>query len=268
MPGPRSADVGELAALALSIAREAGALILEHRAAGVEIADTKSSLTDIVTDADRASEDLIRERILAARPHDSVLGEEGSQVDGDSGVHWVVDPIDGTVNYAHGIPNYAVSIGVELDGEAVVGVVLNPAQGLEYTAVRGSGARRNGTPIRVAETVAVAQAVVGTGFNYLGEIRTIQARNVAAMLPEVADIRRFGSCALDLCAVADGSLDGYVEEGVGGAWDYTAGALIAAEAGAEVQVLTGVAGRILVTAAPRDFYPAFRDLLEACGFVR
>jgi myo-inositol-1(or 4)-monophosphatase len=260
-------DLEELAGLALSIARDAGALIEERRVAGIEIAHTKSSATDIVTEADRASEVLIRERILAARPNDSVLGEEGSEVPGRTGVHWVVDPIDGTVNYAHGIPNYAVSIGVELDGEPVVGIVLNPAQGLEYTAVRGGGARRNGVPIRVAEPVEPARAVVGTGFNYRQELRVIQARTVAALLPQIADIRRFGSCALDLCAVAEGSLDGYVEEGVGGAWDYTAGALIATEAGAEVQVGTGVAGRILVTAAPAGSYPAFRDLLEACGFL-
>ena len=266
MPDP-TALLDELEPLALSIAREAGALILERRVAGVEIAETKSSATDIVTAADQASENLIRDRILAARPDDSVLGEEGSQVSGGTGVRWVVDPIDGTVNYAHGIPNYAVSIGVELDGETVVGVVLNPAQGLEYTARRGGGAFCNGSPIRVAEPVEVAQSVVGTGFNYSPELRVVQARTVAAMLPRVADIRRFGSCALDLCAVAEGSLDGYVEEGIGGAWDYTAGALVATEAGAEVQVLTGVAGRILVTAAPRASYPRFRALLEDCGFT-
>ena len=266
MPDP-TALLDELEPLALSIAREAGALILERRVAGVEIAETKSSATDIVTAADQASENLIRDRILAARPDDSVLGEEGSQVTGGSGVHWVVDPIDGTVNYAHGIPNYAISIGVEVHGETVAGVVLNPAQGVEYTATRGGGAFRNGAPIRVAEPVELGHAVIGTGFNYRQEQRQIQARTVAALLPRVADIRRFGSCALDLCAVADGSLDGYVEEGIGGAWDYTAGALIATEAGAEVQVLTGVAGRILVTAAPRASYGAFRDLLEECGFV-
>ncbi|MFL6106123.1 MAG: inositol monophosphatase family protein [Marmoricola sp.] len=260
-------DLHELADLALAIAREAGALIAEHRSAGVQVEKTKSSATDIVTAADQASEDLIRERILAARPGDSVVGEEGSAVEGSTGVHWVVDPIDGTVNYAHGIPNYAVSIGVEVDGEPVVGVVLNPAQGLEYTAVRGGGAFRNGEPIHVAEPVELAQAVVGTGFNYLRDVRVIQARTVAAMLPQVADIRRFGSCALDLCAVAEGSLDAYVEEGVGGAWDYTGGSVIATEAGAEVQVLTGVAGRILVTAAPRDSYLAFRYLLDDCGFT-
>ena len=260
-------DLDELAALALSIAREAGALILERRASGVEIADTKSSASDIVTEADRASEVLIRERIQAARPADSILGEEGSAVSGTTGVHWVVDPIDGTVNYARDIPNSAISIGVELDGEPVVGVVLNPAQRVEYTAVRGGGACRNGIPIRVAAPRELAVALIGTGFSYSRDLRVSQARTFSALLPQVADVRRFGSCALDLCAVAEGMLDGYVEEGVGGAWDYLAGGLIAEEAGAEVQVITGVAGRILVTAAPRASYPAFRDLLEECGFV-
>jgi len=260
-------ELDELLALAVSIAREAGALIEDKRASGVEIERTKSSASDIVTEADHASEALIRERIRAARPDDSILGEEGTDHVGSNGFRWAVDPIDGTVNYAHGIPNYAISIGVERDGDPVVGVVLNPAQGVEYTAVRGAGAQRNGVPIRVAAPVDLAVAVIGTGFSYSRALRISQARTLSALLPQIADVRRFGSCALDLCAVADGSIDGYVEEGVGGAWDYAAGALIAEEAGAEVQVLTGVAGRILVTAAPSPSYPAFRDLLHRCGFT-
>jgi myo-inositol-1(or 4)-monophosphatase len=261
------AEPAELLDLALSIAREAGALIEERRAGGVRIAHTKSSASDIVTEADHASELLIRERIQAARPQDSIMGEEGADLVGSSGFRWVVDPIDGTVNYAHGIPNYAISIGVERDGDPVAGVVLNPAQGLEYSAVRGGGARRNGVPIGCAAPVDLAVAVIGTGFSYSRELRISQARTLSALLPQIGDIRRFGSCALDLCAVAEGSIDGYVEEGVGGAWDYLAGGLVAREAGAEVQVLTGAAGRILVTAAPDASYPAFRDLLEQCGFV-
>lgn len=260
-------DLDELLALATSIAREAGELVARHRAAGVEIAQTKSSATDIVTAADRASEELIRERILAARPDDGLLGEEGSDHTGTSGVRWVVDPIDGTVNYAHGLPNYAISIGVELDGETVVGVVLNPAQGVEYTAVRGGGAFRDGAPIHVAAAVPLERALVGTGFSYERSLRVSQTRTFAALLPQIADIRRFGSCALDLCAIADGSLDGYVEEGIGGAWDYTAGGLVAREAGARTEVLTGVAGRILVVAAPAPSYDRFRGLVDACGFV-
>ena len=255
-----------LADLALDIAREAGDLIKRTRDTGVEIAHTKSSSTDIVTAADRASEELISARIRAARPQDGILGEEGSDSTGTSGVRWVVDPIDGTVNYAHGLPAYAVSIGVEVDGVAAVGVVLSPAQGLEYTAVRGGGARRNGEPIRAAAPVPLGKALVGTGFSYERDLRISQTMTFARLLPQIADIRRIGSCALDLCAIAEGSLDGYVEEGVGGAWDYAAGALIAQEAGAEVEVQTGVFGRILVLAAPRPGYRDFRDLAQDCGY--
>lgn len=256
-----------IAELALSIAREAGDLIREARAAGVEIAQTKTSGTDIVTAADRASEELISARIRAARPGDGILGEEGSDSTGTSGVRWVVDPIDGTVNYAHDLPAYAVSIGVEVDGEVAVGVVLNPATGVEYTAVRGGGARRNGVPITAAVPVPLEKALVGTGFSYERELRVSQTRTFAELLPRIADIRRFGSCALDLCAVAEGSLDAYVEEGIGGPWDYAAGALIATEAGARVEVLTGVFGRILVLAAPQPGYDDFRRLATVCGFL-
>lgn len=260
-------DLDELGDLAVAIARDAGALIRRRREEGVQVAETKSSATDIVTEADRASEELIRAWLRDARPDDAVLGEEGDDVAGTSGVRWVVDPIDGTVNYAHGLPNYAVSIGVEVDGEVAVGVVLNPAQGVEYTAVRGRGARRNGVPISVAEPVPVARAVVATGFSYERSLRISQAATFSRLLPAVADVRRFGSCALDLCAVADGSLDGYVEEGIGGPWDYAGGALVAREAGARTEVLTGAAGRILVVAAPAASYDEFRNLIVSCGFL-
>lgn len=260
-------DLDELGDLAVAIARDAGALIRRHREEGVRIAETKSSATDIVTEADRASEDLIRGWLREARPDDAILGEEGDDVAGTSGVRWVVDPIDGTVNYAHGLPNYAVSIGVEVDGEVAVGVVLNPAQGVEYSAVRGRGARRNGRPISVARAVPPARAVVATGFSYERALRISQAETFGRLLPEVADVRRFGSCALDLCAVADGSLDGYVEEGIGGPWDYAGGGLVAREAGARTEVLTGVAGRILVVAAPAASYDEFRNLIVSCGFL-
>lgn len=260
-------DRDELLELAVAIAREAAALVRSSRTEGVEVAATKSSATDIVTAADQASEELIRTRILAARPDDGVLGEEGSDLVGGSGVRWIVDPIDGTVNYAHGLPCYAVSIGVEVDGEPAVGVVVNPATGVEYTGVAGRGAWRDGTPIHAADPVPLARALVGTGFSYRRDLRVIQTRTFATLLPEIADIRRMGSCALDLCAVADGTLDGYVEEGIGGAWDYAAGRVIAAEAGARTEVLTGVGGSILVVAAPAASYDGFRALVEDCGFV-
>jgi myo-inositol-1(or 4)-monophosphatase len=261
------ADLEELRALATAIAREAGTLVRDLRAAGVEIAQTKSSATDIVTAADQASEALIKERILAARPDDGLLGEEGSDTAGTSGVRWIVDPIDGTVNYAHGLPHYAISIGVEVDGVPSVGVVHAPALDLEYSAVLGEGARCNDRPIRVAEPVPVSKALVGTGFSYERSLRVSQTTTFAALLPQIADVRRNGSCALDLCAVADGRLDGYVEEGIGGPWDYVGGRVIAHEAGARSEVLTGVAGRILVVAAPAASYDDFQDLVDACGFV-
>ncbi|HET6151899.1 MAG TPA: inositol monophosphatase family protein [Marmoricola sp.] len=262
-----ASEIDDLGALALQIAREAGELIAEHRAAGVHVAQTKSSVSDIVTDADRASEDLVRRRVAEARPGDGILGEEGSDDPGTTGVRWVVDPIDGTVNYAHGFAQYAVSLAVEVDGEVVAGVVLSPAQGVEYTAVVGGGAFRNGIPISVADPVPLEQALIGTGFSYQRELRISQARTLSRLLPEIADIRRNGSCALDLCAVAEGLLDGYVEEGIGGAWDYAAGGLVAREAGAVTEVLTGVAGRILVVAAPASTYGQFRDLVGTAGYV-
>ncbi|RNL65480.1 inositol monophosphatase [Nocardioides marmoriginsengisoli] len=260
-------DLEELRILATAIAREAGELILAKRAAGVRIAETKSSATDIVTEADRASEALIQDRVLAARPDDGLLGEEGASREGASGVRWIIDPIDGTVNYAHGLPHYAVAIGIEVDGVPAVGVVHAPALGLEYSAALGGGAWCNGRPLRVADPVPLGSALVGTGFSYERALRVSQTTTLTALLPRIADIRRNGSCALDLCAVADGLLDGYVEEGIGGPWDYVGGRVIAHEAGADSEVLTGVAGRILVVAAPAGSYPGFRAAVEECGFV-
>ncbi|MBO9520504.1 MAG: inositol monophosphatase [Nocardioidaceae bacterium] len=255
----------ELRTLALDVAREAAALIRERRRDGVRVADTKTSATDIVTEADRASETLIRERLLAARPDDGLLGEEGSDLTGVSGIRWVVDPIDGTVNYLYGAHEYAVSIAAEVDGRSVVGVVVNAATGEEFSAIRGAGAWLGDEPIRVRPPVETALQVVRTGFNYEPDVRRRQAAAVAELVTRVADIRRFGSCALDLSAVAAGRADGYVEEGCK-LWDYAAGGLIAQEAGAVVEVLTGASGRDLVVAAPAPSYEVFRRLVEDCGF--
>src|SRR3954468_12043558 len=200
----------ELLELALVVAREAGELVRTRREVGGRGAATKSSATDVVTEADRASEALILERILAARPDDGVLGEEGSDTAGTTGVRWIVDPIDGTVNYFLGLPQYAVSIGVEVDGVVQVGVVVNAATGDQYSAIRGQGATRNGRPIAVREPRPLDRSVVSTGFNYELGVRERQAAAVAQLVVRVADIRRFGSCALDLCALASGQSDGYV----------------------------------------------------------
>jgi myo-inositol-1(or 4)-monophosphatase len=256
----------ELLDLALDVARAAGTLVRDRRQRGVHVAATKSSATDVVTEADRASEALIMERILSARPDDGLLGEEGSDTVGTSGVRWIVDPIDGTVNYFLGLAQYAVSIGVEVGGQVQVGVVVNAATGAQFTAVRGGGAFRDGRPIAVRPARPLESAVISTGFNYELPVRRVQAAAVAELVVRVADIRRFGSCALDLCALAEGQSDGYVEEGCL-PWDHAAGGLIAQEAGAVVEVLTGAAGRALVVAAPAPAYEDFLGLVTSCGFT-
>lgn len=265
----------DLLALARSVAHEAAALVREARLAGVEVADTKSSSVDVVTAADRASEALIRDRILAARPDDSFLGEEGGRTtDGSSGIRWIVDPIDGTVNFLYGIPHFAVSIAAERfdqrdgvgPGETILGVVVDVATGTEYAASHGSGATRDGRPIGVRGPAPLAERLVLTGFNYSAEVREVQAAAVARLLPRVRDIRRLGSCALDLCRIAEGGADGYVEEGVQ-VWDHAAAALIAREAGARVELARGAAGRDLLVAAPAHGFAEFRTLVAACGFI-
>jgi myo-inositol-1(or 4)-monophosphatase len=233
------ASGAELLALAVAAAREAGEL-LASREGRVLVAATKSSPTDVVTEMDRRAEDLIREHILAARPGDAILGEEGGQI-GDiaaGGVRWVIDPLDGTVNYLYGLHDWAVSIAAEGNGEILAGAVLVPMRGELFTAVRGGGAWLESTQgttaaLRCRPGVPLEAALVGTGFGYLAERRKVQGEVVAALLPRVRDIRRGGSASVDLCSLAAGRLDGYYERGLN-YWDYAAGALIAVEAGAVV----------------------------------
>ncbi|MCW2762406.1 MAG: inositol monophosphatase [Marmoricola sp.] len=261
---PDSPDA--LLALAVATAREAGDLVASMRADGVDVADTKSSPVDIVTKADRTCEELIRSRLLGARPGDGFVGEEGSDVPSATGVSWIVDPIDGTVNYLYGLPQYAVSIAAARDGKIVAGVVRSPALDLEYAATLGGGATRNGVPVRVRSTPPLDQALVATGFSYVADIRARQGLAVAKMLPQVRDIRRHGSCALDLCAVASGQSDAYVEEGAN-IWDYAAGGLVAEEAGATFEVWTSVADRDVVVCAPNAGWAEFAALVRSCGFL-
>jgi myo-inositol-1(or 4)-monophosphatase len=257
---------GDLLALALETAREAGRLVVGMRERGVDISGTKSSPIDIVTEADQACEELIRQRLLGARPDDGFLGEEGDDIAGTSGVKWIVDPIDGTVNYLYGSPQYAVSIAAARGDEIVAAVVLSPVHGVEYAATLGAGATRNGEPIEVRRPTELAQSLIGTGFGYETEVRERGAKAVARMLPRVRDIRRAGSCALDLCAVASGQLDGYVEEGPH-IWDYAAGGLVAIEAGASLEIWTTVVEHDLVVCAPALGWSEFSDLVLACDFL-
>ncbi len=207
---------------------------------------TKSSPTDVVTASDRAVEVLLRERLAVLRPGDAVLGEEmgtggvgngrvGDGGSGDEGVVWVVDPIDGTVNFLYGLPWYAVSVAATHRGATLAGAVAEPATGRLWSAALGGGATCDGRPLAASRATDAALALVGTGFSYSAERRARQAAFVAGLLPRVRDVRRSGSAALDVCAVAAGWTDGYVEHGCNW-WDWAAAALVAAEAGAVVRV--------------------------------
>ncbi|MFG2226401.1 inositol monophosphatase family protein [Streptomyces sp. NPDC048644] len=255
----------ELLQLALEAARRAGQLLRDGRPADLGVAATKTSPIDVVTEMDLASEKLITEFLAERRPHDGFLGEEGASVEGSSGVRWVIDPVDGTVNYLYGLPSWAVSIAAEKDGESVAGVVAAPLRGETYHAVLGGGAFNNGERIRHRPAPPLSQALVGTGFGYLAERRAAQADVVRTLVPQVRDIRRGGSAAIDLCDVACGRLDAYYERGLN-PWDLAAGDLIAREAGA----LTG--GRPgdppsheLTVAASPELFGTLQPLLEDLG---
>jgi fructose-1,6-bisphosphatase/inositol monophosphatase family enzyme len=249
-----------LASLAEEIAREAGDMLLAKRPARPEVLHTKSSPTDVVTALDRAVEELIRERIGKARPGDAVLGEE----DGETGVgtvRWIVDPIDGTVNFLYGLPEWAVSIAVEVDGQIVAGVVNVVPRGELFTAWLGGGAWLAGERLRCNTGVPLSGALVATGFGYLAERRAVQGEVLARVLPRVRDVRRAGSAASDLCSVAAGRVDAYYERGPQ-PWDFAAGGLVATEAGA---VLGGLHGRppspaFTMCAAP-GLFEELHDLL-------
>jgi myo-inositol-1(or 4)-monophosphatase len=227
----------ELLSLARDIAAEAAQLIAGYARTGFEIG-TKSSRTDMVTEADRAAEALIVKRVLEARPGDGLLGEEGASLEGSSGVRWVIDPLDGTTNFIYGIPAYAVSIGVERDGEVVAAVVHDVAHAIAYTATLGGGAQRNGQPIAISGNLDLGTCLFGTGFAYDPIRRAEQAAFQALTLPHIRDVRRMGSAALDLCSVACGMLDGYVEYRLNW-WDIAAGGLIVREAGGATGGLGG-----------------------------
>lgn len=253
--------------LAVVIARAAGDLLTDRLHAERAEVRTKSTGTDMVTEMDTASERLIVDRILAARPHDGIVGEEGASIAGTSGVRWVVDPLDGTTNYLYRLPGWNVSIGVEIDGVAVAGAVSVPSTGDHFAAAVGLGATRNGAPITVPPPAPLHEALVGTGFNYEPAVRVDQARNLGTLIGRVRDIRRGGAAAADLCAVAAGRLDAYYESGLAH-WDWSAGALIAREAGARVEITEDhpLPGTLVVAAHPSR-WEAFVALLRDGGIL-
>jgi myo-inositol-1(or 4)-monophosphatase len=224
--------------LAVAVAESAGALLRRRLAEVRTDVATKSSPTDMVTEVDRESEELIVGRLLTARPGDGVLAEEGGETGGSTGVVWVVDPLDGTTNYLYGFPAFAVSVAARYGGVTVAGAVHDAVHGETFAAARGRGATCNGRPIRVSGQTDLATALVGTGFAYDAGRRARQAATLVRVLPRVRDIRRAGSAALDLCWVACGRLDGYYEWGLG-PWDLAAGELVVAEAGGVVTGLDG-----------------------------
>lgn len=244
-------DLQPLLALAVDVAQQAGALLLDGVASVRTTVETKSTRTDMVTEMDRASERLVVGALREARPHDAILGEEGTSSSGTSGVRWVVDPLDGTTNYLYGFPAWAVSVAAEVDGRSVVGVVHDPVHGETFSAVRGQGAWCNGARLEVRGAPDLATALVGTGFSYDAVHRGEQAALLARVLPAVRDIRRAGAAALDLSWVALGRLDAFFERGLA-PWDSAAGSLVASEAGAVVEQL---ADGTWVAAAPQLFEP-------------
>ncbi|MFI7674523.1 inositol monophosphatase family protein [Actinophytocola sp. NPDC049390] len=226
----------ELLAVAVSVAREAAELAQRSRPSAITDVDTKSSKTDVVTAADVAVEQLVRARLGELRPGEPVFGEEtgGADTGAPGQVCWVVDPIDGTVNYLYGYPWYAVSLAAQVDGVSVAAAVVEPASGREWTAVRGAGSWCDGVPLRVSDATRLDLSLVATGFAYRVERRERQAVGVSRLLPRVRDIRRGGAASLDLCAVAAGWVDAYFEHGLS-RWDWAGGTLVAEEAGAVVR---------------------------------
>jgi myo-inositol-1(or 4)-monophosphatase len=265
-PGGDDDLPAQLLELAVGAALEAADLVARGRAGAAAHVDTKSSPVDVVTAVDAASEELLVGRLLAARPDDGVLGEEGASREGTSGVRWIVDPIDGTVNFLYDLPAYAVSVAAEVDGDVRAGVVLNVATGERFTATAGGGAWLSvpGRPDRrlaVDGPPSLDLTLVATGFGYRVEQRRAQGQVVARLLPRVRDIRRSGSAALDLCAVAAGRVDAYYEQGLN-PWDHAAGALVAAEAGAVVSGLPGTpVGESMVLAAAPSVAGPFLELV-------
>jgi myo-inositol-1(or 4)-monophosphatase len=258
-------DPDALVDLAARVAERAGDLLLDGLHRRRVLVETKSTGTDMVSEMDRASEALIVEALLAARPDDSIVGEEGSARDGTSGVRWVIDPLDGTTNYLYAHPGWGVSIAAETREGVVAGVVLDPVHGDLFTATFGGGARRNGQPIACSDQQVLAHALVATGFGYQPVRRGAQAQVLVGLLPQIRDIRRMGAAAVDLCSVACGRVDAYFERGLAW-WDLAAGSLIAAEAGAVLSSLDGgpVQAGSVMAAAP-GIAAALRDCLSALG---
>jgi len=243
----------QLLQLAEDIALKAGKLLMK-RPSNFEL-DQKSGVLDFATQMDHESEKLIVEAILNSRPDDGIIGEEGANREGTSGYTWVIDPIDGTVNYLYGIPGWCISIAIKDDAGGLVGVVHAPTLQKTWKAIRGQGAFCNNVPIKCNNPVSLDRALIATGFAYGIERRKPQADFIASLLPKIRDLRRIGACAVDICMAASGSVDAHFEAGVN-EWDYAAAGLIAQEAGARFAHIKGIWGGekyFVLTAGPSLF---------------
>jgi myo-inositol-1(or 4)-monophosphatase len=245
--------------LAERAARAAGEVLLARYGRRAEGLARKSSVTDPVSDADREAEEVIRELLAAERPGDGLIAEEGSRREAESGRRWVVDPLDGTVNYLYGFPAWCVSVALADEDGGAVGVVHDPVRGETFGAERGAGSRLNGEPVRVRERADLSRALVATGFGYDPERRAMQAEVIRRVLPRVRDIRRAGAAALDLAWLAAGRLDGYYERGLS-PWDWAAGRLLVVESGGEVAELPGEPPGLV--AANPELLPALAELVS------
>jgi myo-inositol-1(or 4)-monophosphatase len=259
----------ELLGIAVDLVHSTGALIRQSwdaDAPGELDVSVKSSPTDLVTAVDKRAEQHLLAELARRRPGDAVLAEEGGAHPGTTEVRWLLDPIDGTVNFYYGIPQYAVSVAAEVAGRTVAGAVHNPVSGETFLALRGAGAWLGSRPLAATGRAgSLDVAVVGVGFGYDSARRGAQGRIAAAVLPRVGNLRRLGSAALDLCYVAAGRLDGYYEQGLN-PWDIAAGALIAAEAGAVVTGLRGAPpGAAITVAAAPAIAAELVTLLEELG---
>jgi myo-inositol-1(or 4)-monophosphatase len=256
-----TADPAELLAIAVDVATQAGLFLVRDRPPGALETRTKTSPTDPVTVMDTGSERLIVDALRAVRPDDAVLGEEGGERPGRSGVRWLVDPIDGTVNYEYRLPHWSVSVAAEVDGVVVAGAVNDPAIGEVWTAIRGGGSWRNGEQLQCSTETRLEHALIGTGFGYTLPMRTKQAEVIRSVLPQVRDIRRVGSCAVDLCWTAAGRFDAFFEHGPN-IYDFAAGGLVASEAGVRFGGLRGrPASPAMILAAPPALFGPLHDLL-------
>jgi myo-inositol-1(or 4)-monophosphatase len=262
-PPHPSTSAGDLYRLTVDLAQGAANEVRAAVGGRLDV-EAKSTATDLVTEVDRAVEHWLVQRLAAVRPDDDIVAEEGSGRETGSGTRWYLDPIDGTVNFVLGLPQFAVSVAVEVDGDVRAGAVANPVSGELFSAASGAGAWLGDRRLHGPRHVPVSRAVVGTGFGYDAERRARQIAVAAQLLPRVADIRRLGAASLDLCFVAAGRLDAYFEAGLN-PWDWAAGALIAREAGCYVGGLHDEppAPRMTVACGPAakaDFLAALRDL--------